>query len=100
MEMFKYLIMDTEGGDNYGRYNIFIFLGVGIASGCYELLAELRNKKINKLISKSLVDILEGSTMRIGERSKILKRELTEAEKDKVIDEYYNEYKQNKVVSM
>ena len=76
------------------------FLGVGIASGCYELLAELRNKKINKLISKSLVDILEGSTMRIGERSKILKRELTEAEKDKVIDEYYNEYKQNKAVSM
>ena len=60
------------------------FLGVGIASGCYELLAELRNKKINKLISTSLVDILEGSTMRIGERSKILKRELTEAEKDKV----------------
>lgn len=74
------------------------FLGVGIASGCYEFIAEKRQNKINKLISKSLVDILEGSTMRIGERSKILKRDLTEEEKDKVVDEYYKEYKENKAI--
>ena len=33
------------------------FLGVGIASGCYEFIAEKRQNKINKLISKSLVDM-------------------------------------------
>lgn len=76
---------------------IFIFfLGVGITAGAYEFIGEVRQKKIDKLISKTLLNVLEESTLRIGERAKILKRDLTEEEKDQVIDEYYNECKQNK----
>lgn len=72
-------------------------LGVVITVGYYIILNILREKRIKKLIAKTLVDLVEESTMRIGERTRILNRDLTEEEKDKIIDEYYNEYKQNKV---
>ncbi len=72
-------------------------LGVVITVGYYIILNILREKRIKKLIAKTLVDLVEESTMRIGERARILNRDLTEEEKDKIIDEYYNEYKQNKV---
>lgn len=71
-----------------------IILGIAVAILVYETIAEQKQKQIRKLISQSLIDILEGSTMRIGERAKILKRELTEEEKDKVIDEFYKDYKE------
>lgn len=75
---------------------IFIFfLGVGITAGVYEFLSEYREKQISKLTSKAFGDILEGSSMRIGERAKILKRDLTEEEKNNVIEEFYMEYKEN-----
>ena len=72
-------------------------LGVVITVGYYIILNILREKRIKKLIAKTLVDLVEESTMRIGERARILSRDWTEEEKDKIIDEYYNEYKQNKV---
>jgi len=72
------------------------FLGVGIAAGVYEFIYEVNGKKACKLASKTWVDVLEGSSMRINERQKILKRELTEDEKNKVFDEFYAEYKENK----
>ena len=67
-------------------------LGVVITVGYYIILNILREKRIKKLIAKTLVDLVEESTMRIGERARILNRDLTEEEKDKIIDEYYNEY--------
>lgn len=72
------------------------FIGVGITAGVYEFLFELNEKKACRLASKAWVDVLEGSSLRIGERQKILKRELTEDEKNKVFDEFYAEYKENK----
>ena len=57
---------------------------------------EVDGKKACRLASKTWVDVLEGSSMRINERQKILKRDLTEVEKDKVVDEFYAEYKENK----
>lgn len=72
------------------------FVGVGITAGIYEFLYEVDGKKACKLASKTWVDVLEGSSMRINERQKILKRDLTEVEKDKVVDEFYAEYKENK----
>ena len=78
------------------KFIIFaFFLGVGITAAVYEFLNERKEKQIDRLVSKTFVDLLEGSTLRISERQKILQRDLTEAEKDKVFDEYYVEYKQN-----
>ena len=71
------------------------FLGVGITAGVYEFMYEVDGKKARRLASKTWVDVLEGSSMRINERQKILKRDLTELEKHKVVDEFYTEYKQN-----
>ena len=71
------------------------FVGVGITAGVYEFMYEVDGKKARRLASKTWVDVLEGSSMWIGERQKILKRELTEEEKDKVVDEYYTEDKEN-----
>lgn len=72
------------------------FVGVGITAGIYEFMYEVDGKKACRLASKTWVDVLEGSSMRINERQKILKRDLTEVEKDKVVDEFYAEYKENK----
>lgn len=72
------------------------FVGVGITAGVYEFLLDKDKKQIERLAAKSLVNMLEETTMRIGERSKILKRDLTEDEKDEVVDDYYREYKENK----
>ena len=76
------------------------FVGVGITAGVYEFIYEVNEKKACRLASKTWVDVLEGSSMRINERQKILKRDLTEIEKDKVVDEFYNEYKENRARAM
>lgn len=72
------------------------FVGVGITAGVYEFMYEVDGKKARRLASKTWVDVLEGSSMWINERQKILKRDLTEEEKDKVVDEFYAEYKENR----
>ena len=71
------------------------FVGIGITAGVYEFMYEVDGKKARRLASKTWIDVLEGSSMWINERQKILKRDLTEEEKDKVVDEFYTEYKQN-----
>lgn len=72
------------------------FVGVGITAGVYEFMYEVDGKKARRLASKTWIDVLEGSSMWINERQKILKRDLTEEEKDKVVDEFYAEYKENR----
>ena len=72
------------------------FVGVRITAGVYEFMYEVDGKKARRLASKTWVDVLEGSSMWINERQKILKRDLTEEEKDKVVDEFYAEYKENR----
>lgn len=71
------------------------FVGIGITAGVYEFMYEVDGKKARRLASKTWIDVLEGSSKWINERQKILKRDLTEEEKDKVVDEFYTEYKQN-----
>lgn len=73
-----------------------ILFGMVIVKLIDEVIYVLRAKKINRCLSKTLIDLLEVSTMRIGERENILKRELTEEEKDKVIDDFYKEYKEQR----
>lgn len=68
-------------------------LGVALTIGIYETKAGMKGDKIQKLLSKKMSLLLQESSMRIGERQKILKRELTENEKNKILDECYEEYK-------
>lgn len=73
-----------------------ILFGMTIVKLIDGVLYEFRAKKINKCVSKTLIDLLEVSSMRISERQKILKRVLTEEEKDEVVDDFYKEYKEQK----
>lgn len=70
----------------------FIF-GVALTIGIYETKAGMKGEKIQKLLSRKMSVLLQESSMRIGERQKILKRELTEDEKDKILDECYEYFK-------
>lgn len=70
----------------------FIF-GVALTIGIYETIAEKKGYKIEKLLSNKMALLLQESSIRIGERQKILKRELSEDEKDKILDECYEFFK-------
>lgn len=70
----------------------FIF-GVALTIGIYETIAEKKGYKIEKLLSNKMALLLQESSIRIGERQKILKRELSEDEKDKILDECYEYFK-------
>lgn len=70
----------------------FIF-GVALTIGIYETIADKKGYKIEKLLSNKMALLLQESSIRIGERQKILKRELSEDEKDKILDECYEYFK-------
>lgn len=70
----------------------FVF-GVALTIGIYETIAEKKGGKIEKLLSNKMALLLQESSIRIGERQKILKRELSEDEKDKILDECYEYFK-------
>lgn len=70
----------------------FIF-GMALTIGIYETIADRKGGKIQNLLSRKMSILLQESSMRIGERQKILKRDLTEEEKDKILDECYEYYK-------
>lgn len=70
----------------------FIF-GVALTIGIYETIAERKGGKIEKLLSNKMALLLQESSIRIGERQKRLKRELSEDEKDKILDECYEYFK-------
>ena len=70
----------------------FIF-GMVLTIGIYETIADRKGGKIQNLLSRKMSILLQESSMRIGERQKILKRDLTEEEKDKILDECYEYYK-------
>lgn len=66
-------------------------LGVAVTIYSYEIYAERKEKKIERLLSNKLSKLLETCSMKIGERQKELNRELTEEEKDNILDKCYNE---------
>lgn len=70
----------------------FVF-GVALTIGIYETIAEKKGGKIEKILSNKMALLLQESSIRIGERQKILKRELSEDEKDKILDECYEYFK-------
>lgn len=66
-------------------------LGVAVTIYAYETYVERKEKKIESLLSNKLSKLLETCSMKIGERQKELNRELTEEEKDKILDKCYHE---------
>lgn len=77
-------------------FMLYIFLafilGVAVTIFVYETYFEKKGLKVEDLLSTKLAILLEESSKRIGERQKELNRKLTEEEKDKILDDCYNEY--------
>lgn len=74
-------------------YIILAFiLGIAVTIFVYETYFEKKGLKVEDLLSTKLAVLLEESSKRIGERQKELNRKLTEEEKDKILDDCYNEY--------
>ena len=75
-------------------YIILAFiLGVAVTIFVYEIYFEKKGLKVEDLLSTKLAILLEESSKRISERQKELNRKLTEEEKDKILDDCYNEYR-------
>lgn len=75
-------------------YIILAFiLGVAVTIFFYETYFEKKGLKVEDLLSTKLAILLEESSKRIGERQKELNRKLTEEEKNKILDDCYNEYR-------
>ena len=75
-------------------YIILAFiLGVAVTIFIYETYFEKKGIKVEDLLSTKLAILLEESSKRIGVRQKELNRKLTEEEKDRILDDCYNEYR-------
>ena len=78
-------------------FMLYIFLafilGVAVTIFVYETYFEKKGLKVEDLLSTKLAILLEESSKRIGERQKELNRKLTEEEKDRILDDCYNEYR-------
>lgn len=72
--------------------SLAFILGVAVTIFVYETYFEKKGLKVEDLLSTKLAILLEESSKRIGERQKELNRKLTEEEKDKILDDCYNEY--------
>lgn len=67
-----------------------IFGGAIVAFG-YEVYYERREKLIQKLLPNKIEELVELTSIRISKKQKQLKRELTEEEKNIILDECYQE---------
>lgn len=68
-----------------------IILGGAIIILVYENYYDKKDEKISKLLAPKLQTLIEISSLKIDKKRKSLKRELTEEEKNKILDECYSE---------
>ncbi len=68
---------------------VFIF-AVALTIIVYETYYEKKEKKIGKLLAPKVELLIEMSSKKIFEKQTELNRELTEAEKNKILDECYS----------
>ena len=73
--------------------SLAFILGVAVTIFVYETYFEKKGLKVEDLLSTKLAILLEESSKRIGEKQKELNRKLTEEEKDRILDDCYNEYR-------
>lgn len=67
----------------------FIF-AVAVTIVIYETYYEKKEKKIERLLASKVEVLIEMSSKKIFEKQTELNRELTEVEKNKILDECYN----------
>lgn len=67
----------------------FIF-AVALTIVVYETYYEKKEKKIGNLLAPKVETLIEMSSKEIFNKQKELSRNLTETEKNKIFDEYYN----------
>ena len=70
---------------------LFFILGAAVAIFVYESYAEMEGKKVQRILPQKLDILLEKFSMKIGETQKQLNRDLTEDEKDIILDNCYKE---------
>lgn len=68
-----------------------ILLGGAMVVVFYETYYESKEKNISKILAPKLESLIEKSSMKIAIKQKNLNRELTVEEKNKILDECYNE---------
>ena len=68
-----------------------IILGGAIITLVYESYYDKKDEKISKLLAPKLQALIEMSSLKIDKKRKKLKRELTEEEKNEILDDCYSE---------
>ena len=74
-----------------GSIIIAIIFAVSITIWAYETYYEKQEKKVNRVLAPKIEFLIQESSRKIAIREKELNRELTNSEKDKILDECYKE---------
>ena len=73
-----------------GNIILTIIFSVSVTIFCYETYYEKKEKKIGRLLAPKVEELIEKSSLEISRREKRLNRELTDAEKNMIVDECYS----------
>ena len=73
-----------------GNIILTIIFSVSVTIFCYETYYEKKEKKIGRLLAPKVEELIGKSSLEISRREKRLNRELTDAEKNKIVDECYS----------
>ena len=74
-----------------GSIIIAVILAVSITIWAYETYYEKQEKKVNRVLAPKIEFLIQESSRKIAIREKELNKELTNSEKDKILDECYQE---------
>ena len=72
-------------------YILAFILGGAVVTYLYETYHDLKDKKIGTILAPKCETLIEMSSKKIFMKQKELKRFLTEEEKNKILDDCYNE---------
>lgn len=67
-----------------------IIFGASVAIVCYENYYEKKERDIQRLLAPKVEKLIEISSMKIAKKQHYLKRELTEKEKNEILDACYD----------
>lgn len=73
-----------------GNIILAVIFAVAVTIVAYETYYEKKEKKIGRLLAPKIELLIEMSSKEIFEKQTELDRELTEAEKNKILDECYS----------
>lgn len=68
-----------------------IIFGGAVVIVIYESYYERKEKQVESLLAPKVEELIEVSSMKIAKKQRELKRKLTKDEKNKILDQCYNE---------